>query len=187
MEKPPVNLRMPKISRRIKHAIIVIVFLLMLLQQKQEVFAKELQENAENLDTILGEEGQVLGEYFLENAEPISYTAEDEVLLATVIYAEAAGCSDMEKRRVGNVVLNRMQDTTNTFPNTLKEVVYQEGQFTSVGGKLWRKGPTEDELQIARDLLNGQRVLTENIVWFSKKCYYGKVYYVSDWHEYAGW
>lgn len=187
MEKPPVNLRMPKISRRFKYAIIVIVFLLMLLQQKQEVFAKELQENAENLDTILGEEGQVLGEYFLENAEPISYTAEDEVLLATVIYAEVAGCSDMEKRRVGNVVLNRMQDTTNTFPNTLKEVVYQEGQFTSIGGNLWRKGPTEDELQIARDLLNGQRVLTKNIVWFSKKCYYGKVYYVSDWHEYAGW
>lgn len=187
MEKPPANLQMPKISRRIKHAIIAIVFLLMLLQQKQEVFAEELQKNAESLDTILGEEGKDLGEYFLEDTEPISYTAEDEKLLATVIYAEAAGCSDMEKRRVGNVVLNRIQDTTNTFPNTLKEVVYQDNQFTCVGGKLWRKGPTEAELQIARDLLNGQRVLTKNIVWFSKKCYYGKVYYVSDWHEYAGW
>lgn len=187
METPPENLRMPKIGNRIKRATIVLVFVLMLVYQKQEIVAAEPKETEENLNAILGEEGHVLGDYCLENTEPISYTAEDEKLLATLIYAEAAGCSDMEKRRIGNVVLNRMQDTTNTFPKTLKEVVYQKGQFTSIGGNLWVKGPTENELQIARDLLNGQRVLTKNIVWFSKKCYYGKVYYVSDWHEYAGW
>ena len=127
------------------------------------------------------------GEYFLESQIAMEYTEEDVNLLAKIIYAEAGICDKMEKYRVGNVVLNRVNDETNQFENSIEGVIYQDGQFTSVGGKNWNNGPTEEEIGIAIELLEGKRVFPENVVWFSKKCNYGQLYYTSEWHEFSAW
>ncbi len=128
-----------------------------------------------------------IGEYFLESQPAMEYTEEDVMLLATVIYAEAGICDEMEKYRVGNVVINRVNDKTDQFKDTIEGVIYQRTQFSSVGSSAWKHGPTDEEISIATELLEGKRVFPDYIVWFSKKCNYGKVYYNSEWHEFSGW
>lgn len=86
----------------------------------------------EEQDLVLEPEKE-LGTYFLESQPAMQYTQEDVYVLATVIYAEAGICDDMEKYRVGNVVLNRVADSTGEFEDTILGVIYQSGQFDSVG------------------------------------------------------
>lgn len=69
--------------------------------------------------------------------EPVkSYTDEELELLSLVIYQEAGGdaCSDDTRLKVGTVVMNRVAD--HRFPDTLREVVLQRGQY----GRLYWTG-----------------------------------------------
>lgn len=56
------------------------------------------------------------------------YTEDDLKLLACLIHAEAGNQSYEGKLAVANVVLNRVK--SEKFPDTIKEVIYQPGQFT---------------------------------------------------------
>ena len=63
--------------------------------------------------------------------------AEEIRLLAALIYCEAGNQSYTGKVAVGSVVMNRI--SSSRYPNTLKGVIYQRGQFTPAGsGKLAR-------------------------------------------------
>jgi hypothetical protein len=69
--------------------------------------------------------------------EPVkSYTDEELELLALVIYQEAGSdaCTDDTRLKVGTVVMNRVAD--HRFPDTLREVVLQRGQY----GRLYWTG-----------------------------------------------
>ena len=60
-----------------------------------------------------------------------------EKLLAALIYCEAGNQPYEGKVAVGAVVMNRV--ASGRFPNTIKEVIYQRGQFTpAMTGKLDR-------------------------------------------------
>lgn len=61
---------------------------------------------------------------------PKGFTGEEKDLLARLIHAEAKGEPQEGKIAVGQVVLNRME--SEEFPDTLKEVIYEERQFESV-------------------------------------------------------
>ena len=62
---------------------------------------------------------------------------EAEKLLAALIFCEAGNQPYAGKVAVGAVVLNRVE--SGRFPNTIKEVIYQRGQFTpAMTGKLGR-------------------------------------------------
>lgn len=62
---------------------------------------------------------------------------ETEKLLAALIFCEAGNQPYDGKVAVGAVVLNRVE--SGRFPNTIKEVIYQSGQFTpAMTGKLGR-------------------------------------------------
>ena len=54
---------------------------------------------------------------------------EEKTLLARMVWVEAQGESAEGQQAVAEVVLNRMM--ADNFPNTLKGVVYAEGQFRS--------------------------------------------------------
>ena len=56
-----------------------------------------------------------------------SYTEEDLLWLARIVDIEARDGSVMKKTAVANVVLNRVADPR--FPNTIREVIFQRGQF----------------------------------------------------------
>ena len=129
---------------------------------------------------------EVIGDKFLERAEPMEYTEQELELLARLMFAEAGICNNKELYRVANVVINRVNDDSGNFADTIEGVIYQSGQFTSVGGKQWNIGPTEREMKIAKDVLQGARILPSNTFWFSKGHRYGELHHKSDWHCFSG-
>lgn len=60
----------------------------------------------------------------------ISFSSEERDLLAKLIHAEARGETLEGQVAVGAVVVNRVK--SDLFPNSIKEVIYQTGQFTPV-------------------------------------------------------
>jgi N-acetylmuramoyl-L-alanine amidase len=81
------------------------------------------------------------------------YTQTDINYLARVIYAEARGESYTGQVAVGAVVLNRIN--SNEFPNTVRDVIYQKGQFSSVENGQINMIPDLTAYKAARDAMNG--------------------------------
>lgn len=79
-------------------------------------------------------------------AAPIRSTdwdADESYLLARIAMAEAEGEDTEGKALVMCVVINRVWDSR--FPNTIKDVIYQDGAFTSISnGRYDRVVPDED-------------------------------------------
>ena len=97
-------------------------------------------------------------------AEPV--VEQDLMLLAKLIDCEM-GCdwiSAEQKYNVGSVVLNRVADPR--FPGNIYDVIWQPGQYyCATSGALFTADPSEEIIDIARDLLlNGSR-LPADIVW----------------------
>ena len=112
-----------------------------------------------------------------------SYSDSDLNLLARLIHAEA-GCdwmTDELQMSVGNVVLNRVKD--DRFPNSIKGVIYQQGQYACINNGMINNEPSEKAINNARRLLQGETILPENIIWQSEfrqgngvyKTYYDEV------------
>ncbi len=59
-----------------------------------------------------------------------SYTQSELRYMTTIIYCEARGESFAGKKAVGIVVMNRVKSSK--FPDSIKEVIYQRGQFSPV-------------------------------------------------------
>lgn len=97
-------------------------------------------------------------------ANKITYSNEDLMLLAKLIYEEAGSnwLTDEHQQLVGNVVLNRVKSSK--FPNTIKEVIYQSGQY-STAYKLNNTVPDERTIENAKLLLEGLRVCPDDILY----------------------
>lgn len=79
---------------------------------------------------------------------------EDVELLARIIHAEARGESFEGQIAVGAVVLNRVENID--FPETIREVIFQPGQFTAVDdGQIYLE-PNNTSFKAAEAALNGQ-------------------------------
>lgn len=83
---------------------------------------------------------------------PYVANSSDVDLLARLIYCEAGGCSYRNKQLAGAVVINRVNSSK--FPNTLRGVIYQSGQYQPVSsGKINNVTPDQECYEIARYLL----------------------------------
>lgn len=82
--------------------------------------------------------------------------SESEVyLLARIIVAEAEDQPYKGKVAVGAVVINRVK--SGKFPNTIRGVIYQRGQFSPVSnGRFYRVNVTAEDIEAARDALRGE-------------------------------
>ena len=109
------------------------------------------------------EEEAIIGEI-----EIVTYTEEELELLARVIFAEAGSnwCSDKMQQYTGSVVLNRMASPL--FPNTMREVVYQRGQYSCASSGNINKTPNERAYNCARFLLENGSVLPSNVIFQSQ-------------------
>lgn len=76
----------------------------------------------------LKEEKRVKEETKVKYREELSYTKEELKLLACLVQAEAGDQSYEGKLAVANIVLNRVKSSK--YPDTIKAVIYQPGQFT---------------------------------------------------------
>lgn len=101
-----------------------------------------------------------------------NYTAKELRYMTCIIYAEANGESYAGKKAVGIVVMNRVR--SKKFPNTIKGVIYQPGQFSPVRNghldaamKLYDKqmkkgkmtGPMKSCMKAAKSVLNGSTTI----------------------------
>ena len=93
-----------------------------------------------NESLLTGTAAVARAEVTCANGTSVASTFEDletEKLLAALIYCEAGNQPYVGKVAVGAVVMNR--GASGRFPNTIKEVLYQRGQFTpAMTGKLNR-------------------------------------------------
>jgi spore germination cell wall hydrolase CwlJ-like protein len=100
-----------------------------------------------------------------ENAKVQIFEVQDIELLAKVIYAEAGAeyCGDDMKYYVGSVVLNRIK--SDLFPNTLTDVIFQEGQYDCINTHYFYEEPSDRCYQIAKDLIINGSVLPDEVIW----------------------
>lgn len=89
----------------------------------------------------------------------LNYNCDDALLLAKLIYHEARGEGLNGWIGVGEVVLNRMN--SDLYPNTVQEVIYQEGQFTD-NEQLESINPSEEMITAAQMILSGKLKVFDN-------------------------
>lgn len=112
-----------------------------------------------------GEPVYVYGEYLSEEEpEVFSYTDDELDLLAHLIYSENGTEGELCMMYTGSVVLNRMKHEY--FPDTMYDVIYQEGQYAVTwGAKAINKTPSDEAYEIAERLLKYGSVLPDNVVF----------------------
>lgn len=133
---------------------------------------------AENVDTVIIE-CIVIEKADTAQSEPKrTYTEEELDALALVIYQEAGSdiCSDETRMMVGNVVLNRVSD--DRFPDTIEGVLLQERQYGLLHwtGLVWPERSNhlseahavQRAYDCAERLLNGERLLPDDVIWQSE-------------------
>ena len=132
---------------------------------------EEWKSAAEDAMAAIDEQEAALEEA-QENTEYVYPATGEEIrLLAALIYCEAGNQSREGKVAVGNVVLNRIR--SERFPDTMKEVIYQQGQFTPVEsgwlGWVLRKGEIPEScFEAAKAALEGEAPVG-NAVFFMRK------------------
>lgn len=112
--------------------------------EKTEVteVATEVIEETKPTEVETIEETEVYEEDYISN--------DDVELIALVTMAEAEGECEEGKRLVIDTILNRVD--SGHFPNTISEVIYQPGQFTSMwNGRVDICYPSDDICQLVRE------------------------------------
>jgi len=93
---------------------------------------------------------------------------DDLYLLAKLINAEAGSdwLNDDFRLCVGEVVLNRVASPE--FPNSIEEVIYQKGQYSSTGTAAFASlVPSQNCVDVALRLLQGERKMAPSVVFQS--------------------
>lgn len=100
----------------------------------------------------------------LESADTF-YNAEDLDLISRVIMHESGNQSLEGKIAVGNVILNRVNDTGKSFPNTVRGVLDQKNQFP---GATKVSSVNRESLVAAKLALEGVMIVP-GACWFNRK------------------
>lgn len=95
----------------------------------------------------------------------ISLTKEETKLLARLVWVEARGESKEGQQAVAEVILNRL--ISENFPNTLKEIIYGEGQFVPQHLILSAK-PSQSQYEAIERALYGPYILPIDVVFYAR-------------------
>lgn len=130
------------------------------LNQHSDAISKiqidELENEVERLRKRI-DDGKLIYQYNLSEA--------DISLLERLVEAEAGSEPYMGKIAVANVVFNRIDSPK--YPNTLKEVIYQENQFEVVKiGTIDTKIPSEETKKAVKEALQGRTTVPKDTVIF---------------------
>lgn len=99
-----------------------------------------------------------------------SLTQEELLLLQKVVSAEARGESSEAQYTVACVVLNRIE--SGIFPDSLEEVITQDGQFSCVENGAIYHVPITDSVVQAVDMALDNNTLDQNVMWFRSSHYH---------------
>ena len=95
------------------------------------------------------------------------YDEESLYWLSRVISSEAGLEPFLGQIGVGNVVLNRAKDTSGFFPDTIKGVVFQSGQFQVVSAGTIYNEPLTESVIAAKLCLEGYNVVGESLYFLN--------------------
>lgn len=124
---------------------------------------------ADNLKKLIDERSKEV------EIEKSSVNQKDLQLMAQLIESESGNQPFEGKLAVGTVIMNRIQ--SDEFPDTIRDVIFQKGQFQVVGnGKIYNE-PSEDSLEAAKEIMNGKRVFNTDVLYF----YNPKITSMSNW------
>lgn len=107
-------------------------------------------------------------------------------MLALVTVAEAEGESEYGKRLVIDTILNRVD--SKRFPNTIRGVIYQKNQFTSMwNGRTSRCVVTDEIRQLVREELESRT--NNDVIFFQMYSYskYGKALFREGNHYFSSY
>ena len=100
----------------------------------------------------------------------VTYTSNELDLIARLMRAEAVGEGDYGMLMVGNVGVNRVLTSCDTFRNitTVTQMVYQNpGGFSGINSPLFEKASTIKERELAERVLKGEYYYpATNALWF---------------------
>lgn len=99
-----------------------------------------------------------------ESAMVVGYSENEIDLLARLVRAEAQNEPYQGKIAVACVVLNRVDSPS--FPNTIKEVIYQQGQFQPVQNGQINKQADEESIKAVHEALNENRNVAAGSLFF---------------------
>lgn len=93
------------------------------------------------------------------------YSDDDLYCLAHIINAEAGdeNCTHEHRVAVGSVVLNRV--AADDFPDTVRDVVFDPGQYSPTWNGSFEKEPSQDSWDTAEFLLENGSQIPEDCIW----------------------
>lgn len=91
--------------------------------------------------------------------------SEDAELLARLVYAEAGDDSDETQIAVASVILNRV--ASDSYPDTIAEVIYQEGQYPTVESGAINQEPDERARENAQYVYQNGSQIPSNVLYQS--------------------
>lgn len=133
-------------------------------QRNLKIQELELPQEQTAYFSQYGEAEEILEAMAQAEAPEAAYTQADLDLLSRLIYAEA-GCTwipDWVQRMVGSVVLNRVE--SQYYPDTIREVIYQPGQYAPTWDGSLQKTPDARTIENARYLLEHGSICPEDVV-----------------------
>lgn len=86
--------------------------------------------------------------------------------MASIIYLEARGECAEGQQAVAEVILNRVLSPQ--FPNTVHDVLYQKGQFSTIKS-IQNAAPTEAQYKAICAALYGEPILPMEVVFFATR------------------
>lgn len=126
-------------------------------QLKQARAAEKALKEAQNSQTT--STGSANTDDGSANVGATTANVDDVVLFAAILQCEAGGSGYDGMLAVATVIMNRI--ASSRFPDTIKGVVYQSGQFSPTwNGSLERvlsRGPSSTAYTVAKDALAGKR------------------------------
>lgn len=137
------------------------------------------RNNGLTADGIFGPQTEAaLPQEEVPSASRSDFNRDEILLLARVIHGEARGESFKGQVAVGAVVLNRVENPE--FPNSIREVVMEDGQFCAIFDGQVNYFPEEKSLEAARAALTGydpsrgalffyNPVIATNTGWISRR------------------
>ena len=99
----------------------------------------------------------------INNTKKLSYSENDLYILSHLIYAEAGNQNWDFQVATGSVVLNRVK--SNKFPNSIKGVVFQRGQYACTWDGNYNKTPSKQAKNVAKYLLQNGSQLPSYVIW----------------------
>ena len=108
--------------------------------------------------------GYVQSEFLSD--EPVNtYTEEDLYYLTGALVGECQGLSWEHQVAVGSVVLNRVEHEE--YPNTVKEVIHDPGQYACIKNGMFYREPTQRNENVAEYLLENGSQIPNNVIYQS--------------------